>query len=189
MEFDEVVRRRKSVRSFKKKKASWKDVLEAVDSVLQGPFAGNHSNLNFLIVEDKKKIRELAEVCEQDWISESGILVVVCSDDANLENIYGDRGRIYSKQHSGAAIYAFLLKLVDLGLDGCWVGAYDDDSIREKLKIPSNVEVEAIIPVGFSNDVAKKKIKKKLENVLYWEKWGKDKRPVLFEEEKQDYRG
>jgi len=31
MEFDEVIERRRSVRSFSRKKASWEDVLEAIE--------------------------------------------------------------------------------------------------------------------------------------------------------------
>src|SRR3989344_2369796 len=182
MEFDELVRKRRSVRSFKKEKASWKDVLNAIDAAIQGPFAGNHNNLKFLIVEDKKKIIDIADFCEQDWVSEAGILVLVCSDDSHLENTYGDRGRVYSRQEAGAAIYALMLKLADAGLGTCWVGSYNDGAIRDRLKIPHHVQIEAVIPVGFENDKKDKEAKKKLENVLNWEEWGKSKRPTPFEE-------
>ena len=188
MEFDYLVKTRKSVRSFKSKKASWKDVLEAIDSANQGPFAGNHNNLRFLIVEDRKIINELAGFCEQEWISEAGILVVVCSDDAHVENTYGERGRVYSRQQAGAAIQSLMLKLADIGIGSCWVGAYSDNDVRDKLKIPQNIQVEAIIPIGFEKEKTKKKDKRALENVLYWEKWGQNRRPSLFEEEKEDYR-
>src|SRR3989338_8403061 len=130
MEFSKVVKKRKSVNAFSGKKASWKDVLEAIDDAIQGPFAGNHNNMRFLIVEDSEMIKELAGLCEQNWISESGLLVVVCSDDTHLENIYGERGGIYSRQQAGAAIQTLLLKLVDLGLSACWVGAYSDKDIK-----------------------------------------------------------
>jgi nitroreductase len=187
MEIDELVKRRKSVRSFKKKKASWKDVLEAIDVAIQGPFAGNYNNLRFMIVEDKKTIMDIADLCEQDWISEVGILVLVCSDDSHLENTYGDRGRVYSRQQAGAAIYSFMLKLSDLGLGSCWVGSYNDGAIRDKLRIPTYIQIEAIVPVGFESGSKKKEQKKDLENVLYWEEWGKGKRPTPFDEGLEDY--
>ena len=112
MEFDDVVRARKSVRRFKKKKASWKEVLEAIDAANQGPFAGNHNHLKYLIVEDKDVIDDVAHICEQPWINGAGILVLVGSDDTQLENLYGERGRIYSRQQAGAAIQTFLLALM-----------------------------------------------------------------------------
>jgi len=188
MDFDSVVKKRKSVRTFTGKKASWKDVLHAVDAAIQGPFASNQNNLKFLIVESKDMIDEIADLCEQDWIKDSGILVVLCSDDEYLEDIHGEHGRVFSRQQSGAAIQTLMMKLTDLGLGSCWVGAYDEGAIRDKLGIPSERQIEAIIPVGHERIKEAKKHKKKLENVLYWEKWGDNKRPQLFKEESMDSR-
>ncbi|MEK6854864.1 MAG: nitroreductase family protein [Nanoarchaeota archaeon] len=189
MEFDSVIKKRKSVRGFTKKKTSWKDVLEAIDATSNGPFAGNQNNLKFLIVENKEIIKEIAGFCEQLWINESSILVLVLSDDTHLENIYGERGRVYSRQQAGAAIVTLLFKLVDLGLSACWVGAYSDEIVKEKLKIPQHIQIEAIIPVGHENNSVQKRdrIKRSLESSLYWEEWNKTRRPTLFEEGKEDY--
>ncbi|MFH1290075.1 MAG: nitroreductase family protein [Nanoarchaeota archaeon] len=188
MEFDRVVKKRKSVRSFKKKRPSWKDILHVIDLANQGPFAGNHNHLRFLIVEDSEKIDKVADLCEQGWIKEAKMIVLVCSDDAHLESMFGERGRVYSRQQAGAAIQTFLLGLANLGVDSCWVGAYSDELVREKLKIPHHIQIEAVIPVGFQQGREKKPDKKDLEKSLYWEEWGEDKRPSLFEEHREDYR-
>ena len=185
MDFDVVIRNRKSARKFKSKKPSWKDVLEAIDSAIQGPFAANQNNLKFLIVEDKKRIGEIASCCEQEWIADSDILVVVCSEDTNLENVFGERGRIYSRQQAGAAINTLCLKLIDLGIGSCWVGAYNDNSLKELLKIPEHIQIEAVIPLGYSENEPGKKNKRNLENVLYWEKWDMRRRQTVLEERKE----
>ena len=186
MEFDSVVKKRCSVRNFKNKKVSWKDVLEAIDAALQGPFAGNHNNLKFLIIEEKERIKEVSSFCEQSWIEDASLLVLVCSDDMHLENTYGERGRIYSRQQAGAAIVTLMFKLVDSGLSSCWVGAYSDELIKSKLKIPQHVQIEAIISVGYSTVKPEKKEKKALEHALYWDRWGNYKRPTIFRESTTD---
>ncbi len=190
MEFDRVVRKRKSVKSFSGKKASWKDVLEAIDLANQGPFAGNQNNLHFLIVEEPDTIKDLAKCCEQNWVANSNLLIVVCSDDSKLEDLYGERGMIYSRQQAGAAIQTLLLALTDMGLSACWVGAYTDEFVKQRLKIPQHIQVEAIVPVGYEKKMpgGGKKKKKEIENVLYWEVWKGDHRPKLFEEDREDYR-
>ncbi|MBU0466448.1 MAG: nitroreductase family protein [Nanoarchaeota archaeon] len=188
MELAHVVRKRKSVRSFKNKKPSWKDILEAIDLTLQGPFAGNHNHLRFLIVENMGLIKEIAKLCEQNWIKEAKMLIVVCSDDTHLEKVYGERGLVYSRQQAGAAIQTLLLGLTSLGIDSCWVGAYSDELIKEKMNVPQHVQIEAIVPVGFEQGREKKAEKKPLERSLYWEKWGQDRKKGLFEEEGEDYR-
>lgn len=184
MEFDSLIKKRKSVRSFKKKKASWEDILEAIDTANQGPFADNINNLKFLIVEDEESIKKIAEISEQLWINESGILVVVCSDEQDIENMHDERGRIYSRQQAGASIMSFLLKITDLCLASCWVGSYDEDEIRRVLKIPKNINIEAILPVGYEKDQELKPKKKAIENTIYWEKWMSSKRPEFFVEQK-----
>jgi len=182
MEFDLVVEKRKSVHSFKNKKVDWRDILESVDAACQGPFADSRNNLKFLIIEEPKKIEKIAEFSDQTWIGESQILVVVCSDDTHLENMHGERGRVYSRQQAGSAIITFILKLTDLGLSSCWVGSYKDELVKQFLKIPSHIQIEAIIPIGHESAKSKKKKKKELEHSIFWEEWDKRRRPSLIQE-------
>jgi len=182
MEFDKVVESRKSVRSFKSKKASWKDVIEAIDAARKSPFAGNQNHIKFIIIEEQNVIDRIAELASQLWINESSILVVVCSDDTHLENMYGDKGKTYSRQQAGAAIENFLLKITDMGLSACWVGGFHDELVKQLLKIPEHINIEAIIPVGYEKKKEERKKKKSLESVMFWEYWDNRKRPSLFQE-------
>lgn len=181
MEFDSVVAKRSSVRSFKKKKVSFKLVLEAIDAALQGPFAGNMNHMRYLVVENKEAIQKVAEAANQVWIAQAEVIVIACSNDQHLEAMYGERGRVYSRQQAGAAIENFLLKITDMGLASCWVGAFADETVKQLLGIPSNLQIEAVLPIGYSNEKPAKKPKKSLESSLFWEKWFEDRRPTLFE--------
>jgi nitroreductase len=181
MDFDKVVKERKSVRNYKSKGVKFEHLLEAVDAALQGPFAGNHNNLKFIIVEEAKTIKNIAKHCGQAWVNEAPALIIVCSDGTQLEKQYYERGKDYSKQQAGAAIAAILLKLADLKLSSCWVGAFDYEIIKELLKIPAHIHIEAIIPAGYEKGSAKKPRKSELQNVLRWENWNNYRRPALFE--------
>ncbi len=190
MDFNEAVKQRKSVRSFLKKRASWKDAIDAIDAALQGPFAGNNTNMRFIIVEDREMLQDLASLAEQLWMAEASLFIIVVSDDIHLENMYGERGRVYSRQQAGAVIQTILLSLTNTGLSGCWVGSYPDELIKEKLKIPQHMQIEAIIPVGYElpqkGSAGRKK--RSLETTVHWERWGNKRRPTIFEEDKEDYR-
>lgn len=182
MEFDKVIKKRKSTRDFNKKSVSFKDVLEAISSTIEGPFSGNHNNLNFLIIENPETIKKISKHCQQTWIQNSKLLIIICSDERHLEETYGERGRVYSRQQAGAAISTLLLKLTELSIDSCWVGSYADDLLKEILKIPQHIQIEAIIPTGHETKISVKPKKKKLSSVLYWETWKNYKRPTIFEE-------
>jgi nitroreductase len=104
MEFNSVIKKRRSIRDFKSKKVSWKLALEAIDSTLNCPFAGNHNNFKFLILENKDKIEKISKFSNQSWIKKSPLLIIICSDDSHLENLYGERGRVYSRQQAGSVL-------------------------------------------------------------------------------------
>ncbi|PIN92851.1 hypothetical protein COU54_05250 [Candidatus Pacearchaeota archaeon CG10_big_fil_rev_8_21_14_0_10_31_24] len=171
MDFDSVIKKRRSVHSFKNKEVSWRDICKAIESARNIPLAGNHNTINYTIVRERKAINDIAECAEQDWINDVNILVVVSSDEKILEKLYDERGRIYSRQQAGAAIHSFLLKLVDLGLSACWVGSFNDNRMRRILEIPPHIQVEAIIPIGYEKLKTPVKKKKDLEIVTSWEKW------------------
>lgn len=173
MKFDEIIENRHSVRKFLKKKPSWRAIALAINSARLGPLAGNIPNLRFIIVSDEKIIEKLAEAANQDWIKQAFYVVVVCSKDENLVLSYGERGKKYARQQSGAAIENFWLKLVELGLSTCWVGAFYDEEVRRILKIPEDIEIEAMFPIGYEDakEKSKQKPKPELSSIIFWEKW------------------
>ena len=82
MEFDDVVNERKSVRKFRSKKPDWKKIIEAVESALQTPLAGNIPTLKFVLVDDRKVINKIAKASQQSFVAQVHYLVVVCNDES-----------------------------------------------------------------------------------------------------------
>lgn len=181
MKLDDAIDGRRSIRKFSSKKVRWDDVLEAIDAAIKAPFAGNLNNLKFIIVQDQELKNQLAECCQQDWIADATFIVAVCSNYKEIGKIYHDRTERYVRQHVGAAIENFLLKITDLKLTSCWVGAYTDYNIKEILEIPEDIEVEALLPVGYSKPALKirRPRKEPLEKIIRWDTWTKKKRPGL----------
>lgn len=171
MKFDEIIEKRHSVRKFLKKKPSWRDITLAMNSARLAPCAGNISTIYFLVVSDEEKINKLADAANQDWIKQAFFVVVACSKDEKLTLSYGERGKTYARQQSGAALENFMLKLEELGLSTCWVGAFYDEDIRRILKIPEGVEIEAMFPIGYSGEKTKQKPKPDLSTMVYWNQW------------------
>ena len=171
MEFDRVVEKRQSIRNFSSKKVDWREVIKAIDSALQAPSAGNMQTLRFIIVSDRDKIKKLADASQQDFVAKAQFVVVVCSDKSQIARMYEDRAEMYSRHQAGAAIEHFLLKLVDLGLASCWIGAFSDEVVKGILQVPDDVNVEAILPVGYELGKTKKRQKANLDSVLYFDKY------------------
>jgi len=62
MEFDKLIKSRKSVKKFKDKKPDWRDIIECIDSARYAPMAGNDFTLKFILIDDKEKIQRLSKI-------------------------------------------------------------------------------------------------------------------------------
>ena len=186
MDFDKTIKERHCARKFKTtKKPNYREVLAAIDAASKAPLAGNIYSVKYILVQDNEKIRALAIAAQQKFIEEVDYVIVVCSDKKDLVRSYYKRAESYSKQSAGAAIENLFLKLTDLGLNTCWIGAFSDEIVRRILKIPDDIDVEAIMPIGYELGKGKQQTKPNLDNVLYFDEWKnkfmKPKRTILGE--------
>ncbi|PIO07658.1 nitroreductase [Candidatus Pacearchaeota archaeon CG10_big_fil_rev_8_21_14_0_10_34_12] len=177
MDLDKVIQGRKSTRKFSDKKPDWREIIECIDSFRFAPMAGNIFSLKIVLIDDKNKINVIAEAAQQNFISQAKYVVVVCSQSERTIASYGKKGKIYLNQQAGAAIENFLLKVEEKKLATCWVGHFNERQIKEILKIPENVNIEAIFPIGYASKLLKqgKKRKISMDEILYFNKY-KNKR-------------
>ncbi len=171
MNFDRVVKERWSCRLYSGKKPDWRDIVVAIDVANSAPLTGNIPTLKFILVSDKKKIAQIAEACQQDFIANIDYVVVVCSDEKLLGKAYGEIAEKYARQQAGAAIENFLLKITDMGLASCWVGAFAESMIKTLLRIPDEVTVEAVLPVGYARPLGRQRKKPNIDSLLYFNEW------------------
>lgn len=176
MDLDKAIQSRRSVRKFKEKKPDWRDILECVDAVRYAPASGNNFIMKFIVVDEKEKIKELADAAQQAFVSQVHYVVVALSKDDRIKTAFGEeRGETYSRQQAGAAIQNFLLKIHEKGLATCWIGHLTEDHVRRILRIPGNMKVEAIFPVGYSNEKENKEPKIDIDRILFFNKWDNKK--------------
>lgn len=152
MEFDEVIEIRHSTRAFKDKKIEPERLKKILKTVASAPSAGNLKAYKISIILNSEIKRKLAEAAlNQDFIFQAPVVLVFSADLPKSAAKYGKRGaELYSFQDATiAAIFAWL-KAVDLGLSGCWVGAFNGELAREILELPNNLRPIAILPIGYS---------------------------------------
>jgi len=171
MELNKAIQTRHSVRKFSNKKPDWRDIIECINAARFAPMAGGNFTVKFIVVGNKEKIQKIADAAQQNFIAEANFVVVVCSDPLRPLNAYGKQGEVYSRQQAGAAIENFLLKIQERKLATTWVGYFVESIIKETLKIPDHVNVEAIFPIGYEFKKTASKIKIDLDSILYFEEY------------------
>jgi nitroreductase len=178
MQLRNAIEARKSARRFHHKKPDWRKIIRAIDAVRFSPTAGGKFVMKLILVSDEKKIAEIAAATQQDFVGTAQYVVVAVSDDSKLVQSYGDRGVRYSAQQAGAAIENFLLALTELKLATTWIGHFYDEQVRRTLDIPEGLNIEAVFPIGLDSKSKVRRAvssKTKLDNILYFDKWGERK--------------
>lgn len=151
MELKEVIRNRHSVRNFSDKEPPRKIIDEIIYYANLAPSAGNLQARDFIIIDDKT-IREKLSIAAfgEKFIVEAPISIVVCANFMRISS-YGTRGKeLYCIQDASAAVENILLLVIDSGLDACWVGAFDENTVSTILELPSYIRPIAIVPIGYS---------------------------------------
>ena len=170
-----AIQQRRSTRKFKPKKPDWRDILEAIDSARFAPMAGGFFSLKFILIDEKEKIEKIARWSEQQFIQDAKYVVAFVSDPKKTKTYY-ERGEKYMREQAGAAIENFMLHLTDAGLSTCWIGHFNDEKIKQVLKIPEDQELEALFPIGYA--LQKPKIvraKGNIDKCLYFNEWNNNR--------------
>ena len=175
MQLDEAIKGRKSVKKFSSRKPDWREIIECIDSARYSPLAGGIPTAKFILISDKEKINSIAEASQQDFISEAHYVVVVVSTPNLTIKSFGNKGEIYSRQQAGAAIQNFLLSIEEKKLSACWVGHFNEKQIKRELKIPDNMNLEAVIPIGYEFKKEKPGKKPNFDSMLFFDKYGEKK--------------
>ena len=169
----ECIKTRASIRKYQDRPLVWDDVVKILDAGRLAPSSGNLQAWKFIVVLDKAKREQIADAClQQYWMATAPVHIVICSEPEKVERYYGVRGeRLYSVQNCSAAAENMLLAAHSLGLGGCWIGAFDEDMVKNILGIPKEARPQIILTIGYPDEKPPKQIKHPLTTIIYQNKW------------------
>lgn len=84
----------------------------------------------------------------QECIRQAPACFVVAADVQRTASKYGDRAERYCFIEAGHIGQNVLLQATASDLAGVPVGAYDDDAVAAKLRLPANLRVLYLLPIG-----------------------------------------
>ena len=173
LEFEEVIKSRRTIRKFKDEDVSEEDVRKIIEAGILAPSAGNTQPTEYIIIRDMAKKHSISqEALGQVHIMEAPVVIAICANLSRTEKRYGSRGRdLYCIQDAAAAIENMLLTAVSLGLGACWVGAFKELPVKDILKLPDDVRLLAIIPIGHPAEAPDLPKRRSFKEVVHNEKW------------------
>jgi len=170
----EAINARRSIRRYLDKPVEFEKITTILNAAIKAPSAGNLQDWRYIIVSERGLIKQVTNYSiEQYWIQSAPVLIIVCAVPEKHEMYYGLRGkRLYNIQDCAASIQNILLTATELGLGSCWIGAFEEEKVRGLFAIPPEVRPQAIISLGYSDEVPKDRQLAPLENVVYFNRYG-----------------
>jgi nitroreductase len=169
MEFTEVLRRRRMVRSYEPRPVPAADLEAIVAAALRAPSAGYTQGVSLLVLTsaaDRDTFWGITESADSDWLrgmrTAPTLLLVWTSRDAYLDRYaQPDKGWTdrdpdrwsapYWFVDAGMASLAALLSGIDRGLGACFFGIPTDriEAVRESFGVPSDQLSVGVISMGY----------------------------------------
>lgn len=151
MEVNEAIKKRRSVRKFLNKPIEADAVKKLSDALVSAPSAGNLQSRKFYFVSNEGVRDKLAAAANRQQPVSGAPLVVVCCVDEQRAEKYGERGKkLFAVCDVAASIENLMLQAVELGLATLWMGAFEENAVREILGLSHNLRPVAIVPVGYA---------------------------------------
>ena len=173
MDFFEAVRARYSFRGgFKEQPVPEDHLRRIVQAGLDAPSGCNLQTTEFVIVTDRQKVRELAEIVGRPSLATApAVIVVLCNTEPHYE------GLKFWVEDCAAATENVLLAIAALGYASCWIdGALRRQGRAEKvaklLHVPSTRAVRILLPVGVPAEEGPRKEKKPFEQRAWFNRYG-----------------
>ncbi len=148
MHFFDLIKKRRSIRSFKKLGVEDEKLDQLISAANNAPSAGNLQAYKMVAVTNEQLKEDLVETAfGQKFIADAPVVFVFLQDVKRSRDRYGDRGDFYSFQDAIIANTYLQLAAVELNLGTCWVGAFDEERVKELLNTDKRPVI--ITPVGY----------------------------------------
>jgi nitroreductase len=169
MDVFEVIRSRRSIRSYLDRPVEEEKLIQVLDAGRLAPSANNRQEWRFVVVRDKETRQKLAEAaCGQRFVAQAPVVIACCAAESDKIMTCGHPAYAIDV---AIAIDHMTLAAAALGLGTCWIGAFHEDRVREILSIPDSVRVVELLPLGYPKIQPSSPSRKKLDEIVRWDRW------------------
>jgi len=164
-----LIKERRSIRKYKGDAIPEYVLQRILEAVRLAPSAKNLQPWRFIVVKDRILKNNLAEACNyQSFMASAPLIVVAC---AFPENCYAYMGHYMKSWPIDVAIAMehLVLQAQEEGLGTCWIGAFEEEKVKSVLKIPQDIKVLALTPLGYPDEEPSFRGRKKLEEIISYD--------------------
>src|SRR5665647_482477 len=171
MNFKDLAKRRYSVRNYQSTPFEKKKLVDVIEAALLAPSAVNFQPWKFVVVTDANLLAKLHGCYHRDWFKSAPACIVAIGDHSKGWHRPTD-DKDYTDMDVTIAIDYLMLAATEIGLGTCWICHFNAEKCASIFNLPSNLEVIAMVPVGYplAEGFPEKK-RKTMEELVLWNRF------------------
>jgi len=169
MEFSDLIRKRYSVRAYRRDEVTEEVLQQVLDAGRLAPTAANRQPFQIIVLRTAGREEELLGVYHREWFVHAPLILVICATPGRAW-VRMD-GKVYADVDAAIAMDHMVLAATNLGLGTCWIAAFDPQAARQALRLPDGVEPIAFTPLGYPADEPGTKVRKPLSDLVRYDHW------------------
>ncbi len=151
---------RRSIRHYENKDVPEEVLRQILEAGRQAPSAANRQPIRFVIVKDRDLLKVLCDTLITRFVKYAPIAIVGC---ANVKSLLTGKWAVVD---AAIAMENMVIAAWTLGVGSCWIGACDEEKVKELLKIPDKWRVVALVTLGYPAEQPKTRKKKSFEEMF-----------------------
>ncbi|HNQ80156.1 MAG: nitroreductase [Acidobacteria bacterium] len=151
MNFQDLIRRRYSVRAYDPRPVEEEKLARVLEAACLAPSACNRQPFRIVVVPTRGREEELGRVYGRPWFVQAPLVLAVCALPAESWRRRHD-GWCSAEVDATIALDHLILAAADEGLGTCWIAAFDPKAASEVLNLPSELVPVAFTPLGYPAD-------------------------------------
>lgn len=161
---------RRSIRKFKAQEVEPEKIDKLLRAAMQAPSAGNQQPWEFIVVQNKERLAQIAEASPYaKSAAGSAVTFVLLANEKELKIPTG------WEQDMGAATENLLLEAVHLGLGSVWFGVATSDIVTENVRrlfeLPDHIRPFAMVSVGYPDGQQNEFVDRYKADRVHYENW------------------
>lgn len=174
MDFYKVIENRTSSKSFEPTTIPDEKLDKIINAALMAPSWKNKTCYEFIFINQKDTKEKIANAIlngtdkTADSVKQAPLIAVIVANPAESGN---NDDKSYFLVDCGIAMEHLVLAATNEGYGTCWIGSFDEDSIRQILNVPQKYRVVAMTPIGETNEKTEHYPPKDISQHIFYNNW------------------
>jgi nitroreductase len=165
----DVIQKRYSCRDYEDKPIEQEKLEQVLDAARQAPSARNMQDWRFVVVKDKKTKAAVASTTNKPEVfGMASVIIAACSNSDYVMKC----GQWIGPIDVAIALEHISLQATHLGLGTCWIGSFDEPTVRVILDVPEGVSIIELMALGYpADEEGRQTDREPIETIACYDKW------------------